>query len=221
MTDSLTDAADAMMQAFLARLAARLGQEPYAASGQPPQERVAGILAYAKQIYADNADRITDRQSESHLKFCSTLLATYESFREQEDDSGTAVADLDEILVQPFRDRIEWWLDIRFGVNAQTADKAFETMALNFVDRGAGEFGESFDYVQEAKDETRSLVQIKKCFFNSFFRDNGAPEITPVLCAMDMVWADRINEGPYNTRFERPSLMSMGDDACRFYFYRR
>ena len=55
----------------------------------------------------------------------------------------------------------------------------------------------------------------------NFFARNGAPELTRVLCAMDMVWADEMNAGPYNVVFQRPSMMSAGGDKCRFQFRRQ
>ncbi len=74
------------------------------------------------------------------------------------------------------------------------------------------------NYVHDVRDERRVFVNIERCLFNEFFRRNGAPEITSVLCAVDHVWVDELSKPEYGVRFERPTTLARGDDACRFQF---
>jgi hypothetical protein len=73
-------------------------------------------------------------------------------------------------------------------------------------------------YVQEVQDRTRSFINIQQCFFNDFFRANGAPEVTPIFCAMDYLWAEELEQPHYGVRFDRPTTLAQGDDMCRFQF---
>ena len=62
---------------------------------------------------------------------------------------------------------------------------------------------------------------IQRFFFNDFLRDNQVPELIPVLCACDNIWADEIKKEKHGVTFQRPSLLSLGDDACRLQIERR
>ena len=62
---------------------------------------------------------------------------------------------------------------------------------------------------------------IQRCFFNDFLRGNQAPELIPVFCACDNIWADEIKKEKHGVTFQRPSPLSLGDDACRLQIERR
>lgn len=83
--------------------------------------------------------------------------------------------------------------------------------ATHFKSGGEAFFGGSFEYRQAVQTPDTSVVQVHRCFFNNFFRANGAAELTGIFCALDIVWADELNAGPYNTRFERTAILSRGD----------
>lgn len=99
--------------------------------------------------------------------------------------------------------------------------EAFERIAENFLAGGAEVFGEKFLYEQEMLTESVNSVMIRRCYFNDFLRGNGAPELITVFCSCDNIWADEINKAKYGVSFHRPTLLSLGDDACRFQFRRR
>ena len=79
----------------------------------------------------------------------------------------------------------------------------------------------TFRYATDIRDGRRNFVKIERCFFNDFFRENRAPEVTSLYCALDKVWADVLEEQRYGVRFERPTTLANGDDACRFRFHKR
>ena len=62
------------------------------------------------------------------------------------------------------------------------------------------------------------FVNIHQCFFNDFFRANGAPELTALFCRVDNLWMDELANPKYRVRAERPTALGFGDDVCRFQF---
>ena len=98
--------------------------------------------------------------------------------------------------------------------------RAFDRIKANFRPGGERIFGKGFRYEDEAVDAGRNFVSIRRCLFNDFYRRHGAPQLTQLFCATDMIWAQELNEGPYNARFERPTKLADGADMCRFNFTR-
>ena len=98
--------------------------------------------------------------------------------------------------------------------------EAFAMVSENFEARGQARFGAAFEYVSDVQDATRSFTNIRRCGFNDFFRANRAPEVTRVFCALDIAWADEMERRRLGVRFERPTTLARGDDACRFQFTR-
>ena len=171
-------------------------------------------------IAVENEAPAADEVSRKNLLFTSLVLACYRELCERMDDGGKAVDLLRESLVELFRPTIRAYIQQRFDVDPAQPDQAFERVAANFIARGQSGFGAGFTYEQEVQSDDASFINVTHCFFRNFFRANGAPELTSVLCAMDTVWAEEFNNGPYNLSFERPTLMSCGDDKCRFQFTR-
>jgi hypothetical protein len=131
-----------------------------------------------------------------------------------------AIALLQSLLSRQFRRNIHAYLAERFGISQEAPGEAFDRIATNYKDRGERIFGPEFVYVQVVQDSTRSFTHIKRCFFNDFFRAHGAPELTSIFCTLDAIWIDELHQPQYNVRFERPSTLARGDDACRFEFSR-
>jgi len=179
------------------------------------------IEARVGPIVTQNEERAKDEISKRNLLFTSLVLAGYRELRDRLGESLPAVELLRDSMAELFRPRIRDYIRQRFDVDPDRPGEAFERVAANFLERGQSGFGAGFTYEQEVQTEHRSFVNVTNCLFLDFFRANGAPELTPVLCAMDAVWADEFSRGPYNISFARPTLMSRGDDKCRFQFTRR
>ena len=127
---------------------------------------------------------------------------------------------LRQTMAEPLQAHMQVYLTQRFGIQPDVPAEAFEAAATNFKPRGEQSFGEAFQYEQEVQTPEQSFVNIRRCFFNDFFRANEAPELTPLFCFMDTLWADALHEGAYNVRFDRPTTLAAGDDMCRFQFTR-
>jgi len=124
------------------------------------------------------------------------------------------------MLSRQFKRHTAAYLEDRFGITQDAPDEAFARIAENYQPRGQRLFGSGFIYVQAVQTAERSDTHICKCLFNDFFRAHGAAELTPVFCALDSIWADELHKPRYGVRFERPTTLAAGGDACRFQFSR-
>ena len=124
------------------------------------------------------------------------------------------------VLSRQFRRHTHAYLQDRFGITQDAPDEAFARIAENYQPRGQRLFGSGFVYVQALQTPERSDTHIHRCLFNDFFRTRGAPELTRVFCALDSIWVDELHKPRYRVRFERPTTLAAGDDACRFQFSR-
>ena len=131
-----------------------------------------------------------------------------------------AIVLLQGVLSRQFKKDMHVYLVHRFGITQDAPDDAFDRIAQNYKPRGEQLFGPGFAYVQAVQDTTRSFTHINKCLFNDFFRAHGAPELTSVFCTLDSVWIEELHQPQYKVRFERPTTLARGDDACRFQFSR-
>jgi hypothetical protein len=186
--------------------------------GRSWQALTSAIRAHAATLAEQNAARATDGPSQQWLALSSLLLAAYRELQPLVGDAQEVLAILRHAMAAPIQARIATHLEERFGITQETPADAFTLIAANFKRRGDERFGDAFTYVQDVQDETRSFINIERCFFNDFIRANGAPEVTPIFCAMDYLWADELEQPRYGVRFDRPTTLAQGHDACRFQF---
>jgi hypothetical protein len=158
-----------------------------------------------------------DAPGEQWLRTSSTVLAAYEALKPAI-GGPELLALFREALEGPFRQQIANYMENRFGISESAPEEAFARIAENFQKRGEQRFGLAFRYAADIRDSGRNFVNIERCFFNDFFRANHAPEVTSLFCALDKVWANALEQPRYRVRFERPTTLADGDDACRFQF---
>ena len=178
------------------------------------------IEAAVPAIRQSNQFRVVDEPSKNHLELTSLILASYRVLRTVMPDRDAILNLMRQALAEPLQDYMQMYLTQRFGILPDVPSEAFKAAATNFKQRGEQSFGKAFQYEQEVQTPEQSFVNIRRCFFNDFFRANDAPELTPLFCFMDTLWADALHEGEYNVRFERPTTLAAGDDMCRFQFTR-
>jgi hypothetical protein len=213
-TDRKPPIDDAFASQFLLGVSERLTS----AESRRWQAAQASVRSDASRIAEENAQLAEDRAAERWIGLSSMLLATYRSLCSSLGDEQRTLAILREALTGPLREQITSYIEARFGISQDTPQEAFDRVSQNFKSRGEVSFGRSFRYVDDIRDERRAFVNIERCLFDEFFRRNRAPEITPLLCALDNVWADELSKPRYGVRFERPTTLAEGDDACRFQF---
>jgi hypothetical protein len=176
------------------------------------------VSSDASCIAEENAQLAVDPAGADFIEFSSMLLATYRSLRSSLGDEERTLKLLGEALMRPLREQITSYIETRFGISQDAPEETFRRVSQNFKSRGEVNAGRGFRYVDDVRDDRRAFVNIERCLFNDFFRQNGAPEVTPILCALDNVWADELSKPRYGVRFERPTTLARGDDACRFHF---
>jgi hypothetical protein len=190
----------------------------YAASSRRDVE--GSLRAEAYRIASENAALAVDGAGRRWLTLCSVLLAAYRTLLPLVGDSPAALEVLRSAMTRPFTAGINAFLRDRFGISQDAPEEAFERIAETFQSRGEERFGRAFRFVPDDRDEARSFTKITRCLFNDFFRANNAGELTVVCCAMDYVWAEELAHPRYRVRFERPTTLAAGDDACRFRFFK-
>ncbi len=177
------------------------------------------IEARADELVRENRAMAGDGPAEQWLRTSSLVLAAYREL-EPFAEGARLVAIFRDAMAAPFRQQIAGYLDGRFGISQDAPGEAFTRISENFQKRGEERFGSAFRYAADAHDARRHFVNIERCFFNDFFRANGAAQVTPLFCALDKVWAEALEAPRYGVRFERPTTLAAGDDACRFRFHR-
>jgi hypothetical protein len=190
----------------------------YAASSRRDLED--SLREEADRIVSENAALAVDAAGRRWSTLCSVLLAAYRTLLPLVGDSPTAISVLQSAMTAPFRVGIKAFMNDRFGISQDAPEEAFDRIAETFQSRGEERFGRAFTFVPDVRDGERSFTNIKRCLFNDFFRANNANELTVVCCAMDYVWAEELAHPRYGVRFERPTTLAAGDDACRFRFFR-
>ncbi len=185
------------------------------------QELEASVCARAAILLEQNEARAIDDPSRQWLLLSSIILAAYQELRSFVGDTQPVLSILRNAMTVPFAEHLTAYIADRFGISQDAPEEAFTRIGENFKARGEERFGEAYTYVQEVQDGGRSFINIQKCFFNDFFRANGMPEVTPIFCAMDNLWAEELEKPCYGVRFERPTTLAQGGDMCRFQFSKR
>ena len=176
------------------------------------------VLTSAINIASGNPEFGTDETSSAYLNYCSFLLALYRRLDAHLEDRLVKIEILKGAMAQLFGQGIQEFIKGRFDVDHEHPKQAFEQMSRNFKSRGEQYFGNHFTYDEKWNGANEVTFGVSKCLFKNFFQKNDAPELTPLFCAMDSIWSQELNTGKYNVRFDRPTIMSLGDDKCRFRF---
>jgi hypothetical protein len=176
------------------------------------------IRSDASRLAEENAQLAEDPAGVHWIALSSMLLAIYRHLRSSLGDEKRTFDLLREALTGTLHPQITSYIQLRFGISQDSRGEAFRHVSENFRSRGEARFGRSFRYVDDVRDDGRVFVNIERCLFNEFFRKNGAPEVTAIMCAFDNVWAEELSKPEYGVRFERPTTLARGDDACRFQF---
>ena len=184
------------------------------------EQLAARVGARVDELIEANQHVVSDAPSEQWLRTCCVVLATYQALNRHV-KRGQLLPIFLEAMATPFRNGISSYLESRFGVSNEAPHQAFSQISENFQKRGEERFGSTFRYATDVRDDRRNFVNIERCFFNDFFRANRAPEVTSLFCALDKVWAETLEDHRFGVRFERPTTLANGDDACRFQFSKR
>ncbi len=156
---------------------------------------------------------LPDRATENIVVYCAAVLAAYRLLQRRGVAPEAARERLTQIYSQAAGGR---WvagstrLALRF-MDPQRFVRAFGG------ERARQGYGATFAFVEEeGPDVYRNRVT--RCGFHDYLKRHGAPELTQVFCAWDLLWADEINRSERPVRFYRPQTIAEGADACLFEF---
>ena len=183
-------------------------------------EVIAQVELTRDELVAHPLIDLPDANSRSHVTTASLVLAFYRVLWRMSQDRMLAQRLVHQGWQDPTRRDIKNFINDRFGITQANPEEAFERVALTFKDVGQRRFGGRFEYVEDVRTRHQVHVSIRRCLFNDYMRTNGAPELITVFCGSDMIWAEELQGPRYGVEFSRPTLLSFGDDACRFHFNR-
>jgi hypothetical protein len=188
--------------------------------GESKKKFVRTVTKQSSEIVSLNQSLVNNRIDLRNLMLTSGILALYRLTNLKVKNNDKAIGIIRQVLEREFVKTIDEYLLQRFDIHPDKPQESFDKIAHNFVVRGQRGFGAGFTYEPDVKTANRAWVNISRCFFHDFFRRNEAPELTQVMCALDIVWAKKLKAEGHNVRFERPVTMAEGGEVCQFHFYK-
>jgi hypothetical protein len=195
---------------------ARLGADAAAL-----QALFAGIDAEAAALDERHAAYRVDAPSTAIVRHAATVVAAHRGLCRAGLDAAAANAAIIDAMACWVRVHQEAYTFARLGIRRDQPSQAFEMARINFRRRGEERFGAHFRYEQVVDAPDCSIVHITRCLYHELMQAMDAREVTPVFCAMDMVWAADVTQPMYGIRFERPTTLARDGQPCSFEFYRR
>ncbi|SHK69078.1 L-2-amino-thiazoline-4-carboxylic acid hydrolase [Rhodothermus profundi] len=169
----------------------------------------------AEQLRQSNQDLALDPPAQVHLLMTSYVLAGYRILQ----DHGLSPEAARALLQQAFAGMGRRWIWLFTWLQMRLARNPLEMLRQTARRRARTDYGATFHFSETGNAEAFTLL-VHRCFYYDFFRRNGHPELTLIFCAWDRNWADAIRPERDGVRFERPTTLAEGQDACRFVFRR-
>jgi len=161
--------------------------------------------------HVGDKDLPVDSQSEGMLALTSTVLAAYETLLPLFDDDQ--------------RRTILFLQHVVGAVARRPFEIAFEALGkrehpLDAIEKACPKegplYGSYYDIAFDRQAAGTFEMRVHRCFFRDHFTRRNNPLLTTVMCAWDANWMRAVDPAVSGLRAERPSMMSLGDDACRF-----
>lgn len=175
----------------------------------------------AKEIATTVGSSRGEPPSGMAITIVAFLLSSYRVLVPDILNREAAIEVLRTSLTARLQRNIASYIADRFDIRSDQPGDAFAKIARNFKTRGEERFGRAFVYEQEVREPERSFINVRRCFFNDYFREQGTPELTPILCELDNIWAEELQKPQYRLRFQRPSTLATGGEMCRFQFFNK
>ncbi|MGW2148794.1 L-2-amino-thiazoline-4-carboxylic acid hydrolase [Nonomuraea bangladeshensis] len=175
----------------------------------------AAMRACQDELEAANRSRIVDEPARHNLRLTLALVAAYEVLRPRL-GRQQAIDAVQAAFVEPFGDAM------KEGTRAMLdhAPDAFRAMVEMSKSREEQAFGEGFVFERPVDDDERYHLDVRQCFYHDVLVANGAPELTPAMCAFDANWIEAIEPSRHGFRFERRTTIGLGGTHCPFHFDR-
>jgi hypothetical protein len=175
------------------------------------EELVATIRDRAQELAREDADLAGDGPAKGMLAMSAVVLAAYETLRPELDDDGArTILFLQHVFGEVLKRSMEIAVEALAG-REEPLDAVEKAMR-----KSSAMYGSYFDFAFERPDPETFEMRVERCFFRDFFARHDALLVTTVLCAWDANWMRALDPAVSGLRAERTSLLSLGDDACRF-----
>lgn len=171
----------------------------------------------ADDLFARSEALIVDAPGVQNIRLTSLVLASYRELLKRGVPRRNALMMIKAAFVEPSRKKIQRSGRLLFYFLRDPL-KAFARISMK---KQADAYGKGFTMSHDTDDmQTYFFTNVTRCLYHEFFKANDAPELTPIFCAYDDNWGDLLKTGEHGVRFERPSTLGEGGEACRFNFYR-
>jgi len=180
-----------------------------------PDDLEATIRARQARLELERERWVSHPQDSQHFALTSIVLAAYEVLRPA--FGRTAAVDA---LRRAFTAMWGQWIRRGTAAELDAAPDAFVAMTTLARAKEATTYGPSFTFERERDDADALWTKISRCYYYDYFKSHDATELTPIFCDWDTNWSSAIDVTRHRFRFERPTTIGGGDDACRFRFTR-
>ena len=174
-------------------------------------ELMAAIKARAEELAEADEDMVVDNPSEGALGVGVAVLASFETLLPLFDgDERRTILYLQHVmgtvLTRPYEIALK-----AIGGRENPLDK------IEKACRAEGPFyGAGWDIDFERPEPGLFEMKVRRCFWRDFFDRHDARLVTTVMCSWDTNWMRSVDPAVMGLRAERTSLLSLGDDECRF-----
>ena len=208
-----------MAREVIAKVMDQLRARVEPVSGEEWPAIVREIEAGEQTLVQANAWRAKDLQGAISLRVSCLVLAAYRALKGRFDDHEALLGLLRRWLVDVnFREGTAAFLLEHFSISPENPDKAWESLCDGYLARSRARYGQGWVFEQGMRDDRRFFINIRECAFADFFLAHDARDVLYLLCVNDYIWGDALEA--YHIRFERPTALSEGSDACRFQFFK-
>jgi hypothetical protein len=189
----------------------RVGEYLDDAAPKRKKEILDAIRARAKELADADKDMPIDGPSKGALAISAVVLASYENLLPLFDgDERRTILYLQHVMGTVLKRPYE----VTFSTLSKR-DKPLDKIE-KVCGKTMGLYGKGWDYDFERPDPGTFEMNISHCFFRDFFDRHDNRLVTTVMCAFDVNFLEAIDPSVSGLRTERTSLMSLGDDHCRF-----
>ena len=172
---------------------------------------IPAIKSRAEQLVDANEDMIIDEPSKGALAISATVLAAYEALLPVFDgDERQTILYLQHVMSTVLKRPYE----MTFQMLSKRKNALDKIEKVCRKDEGVYGAGWEFDFQRPTPELFE--MNIRRCFFRDFFARHDGTLVTTVMCAFDVNFMQAIDPAVSGLRAERTSLLSLGDDHCRF-----
>jgi hypothetical protein len=174
-------------------------------------ELMGAIKTRAEELAEADEDMVVDKPSEGALGVGVAVLASFETLLPLFDgDERRTILYLQHVMGQVLTRPYEIALQA-IGGRENPLDK------IEKACRAEGPFyGAGWDIDFERPEPGLFEMKVRRCFWRDFFDRHDARLVTTVMCSWDTNWMRSVDPAVMGLRAERTSLLSLGDDECRF-----